>query len=229
MIMKHPLVKSNEFLFSRANLGREILRTGAPAPLKKEWNSVLITGSTGFIGGFFLEYLEENPESENLLSGKMRQRTSGERRGFLECMQLKCIWKEKFYSRIRIIKGDLNLPKLGLSSKYAFPFFAERIDVIFHLGASVNWISDYTREAQTNVNSFTELLKLALTGDVKPIHYCSSMGTYASVISHSLILYLRMKYFMNQVLYMVDIVSLKWVCEKLIEKARMRNVPIQFI
>jgi len=38
--MKHPLIKSNEFLLSQAILGKEIMRTGESMLSNEEWNSI---------------------------------------------------------------------------------------------------------------------------------------------------------------------------------------------
>jgi thioester reductase-like protein len=222
--MGHPLIKSNEFLLSQAILGREILRTGVSMPSNEEWNSILFTGGTGFIGGFLLKELLENTKAKIYCLIRCDNERQGKER-LVACMQEKGIWKEKFNLRISVIKGDLNLPQLGLSHN-TISQLAERIDVIYHLGASVNWASNYTREAQANVLSFIELLKLAITGKVKPIHYSSSMGTYASSNKSYSNPILENEVFLEPGSLFGGYCQTKWVCEKLVEQARMRNIPI---
>jgi thioester reductase-like protein len=222
--MGHPLIKSNEFLLSQAILGREILRTGVSMPSNEEWNSILFTGGTGFIGGFLLKELLKNTKAKIYCLIRCDNERQGKER-LVACMQEKGIWKEKFNLRISVIKGDLNLPQLGLSQN-TISQLAERIDVIYHLGASVNWASNYTREAQANVLSFIELLKLAITGKVKPIHYCSSMGTYASSNKSYSNPILENEVFLEPGSLFGGYCQTKWVCEKLVEQARMRNIPI---
>lgn len=109
----------------------------------------------------------------------MFQRKGGEKATCRQFAKKKGIWKEEYNSRLKVVIGDLNLPKLGLSNKKLM-HLADKIDIIFHLGASINWISNYTREAQANVLNFIELLKLATARKIKPIHYSSSMSIYAS-------------------------------------------------
>ncbi len=222
--MEHPFIKTNEFLFSQAILGREILRTGVSISSNKEWDSILFTGCTGFIGGFLLRELLENTIAKIYCLVRCDNEKQGNER-LVACMQEKGLWEERFGSRIRIIKGDLNLPKLGLSHNTRSQL-AEKIDVIFHLGASVNWASNYTREVQANVLSFIELLKLAITRKVKPIHYSSSMGAYASLNKSFSNPILENEVFHEPGSLFGGYCQSKWVCEKLVEQARMRNVPI---
>ena len=222
--MEHPLIKTNEFLLSQAMLGRDILRSGASVSSDEVWNSILFTGCTGFIGGFLLSELLENTMAKIYCLVRCDNERQGKER-LVACLQEKGVWEEKYDPRIRIIKGDLNLPGLGLSDP-ARSRLAERIDVIFHLGASVNWASSYTREVQANVHSFIELLKLASTGKLKPIHYSSSIGTYASLHRSSSNPILENEVFHEPGSLFGGYCQSKWVCEKIIEQARMRNVPI---
>lgn len=222
--MEHPLYKSNEFLMSQSKLEKNISGINIPKPVDKEWHSILFTGGTGFMGGFLLKELLENTNAIIYCLIRCSSEKEGKKR-LVDSLQEKNIWKQAYNSRLIVIIGDLNLPKLGLSNKKLM-YLADKIDIIFHLGASINWISNYTSEALANVLNFKELLKLATARKIKPIHYTSSMSVYASA-----------KKFLNEPILENEIFKepsslyggycqTKWVCEKIIEQARKRNIPI---
>ncbi len=141
-------------------------------------------------------------------------------------LQEKGIWKDIYLPRISVVIGDLSLPELGISQETQ-DYLSEAIDVIFHLGASVKWISSYESEAQANVLSFIEILKLAARGKTKAIHYTSSMSTYVSGKKTSIT-----ETIFEDTVYeepgtlLGGYCQTKWVCERIIEEARKRNVPI---
>ena len=95
-------------------------------------------------------------------------------------------------------------------------YLADKIDVIFHLGASINWISNYTREAQANVLNFIELLKLATARKIIPIHYSSSMSIYASAKKFLNKPILENEIFQEPSSLYGGYCQTKWVCEKII-------------
>ena len=222
--MEHPLCKSNEFLTSQSVLEKNISGMNTPRPVITEWNSILFTGGTGFIGGFLLIEILENTETVIYCLLRCSSKKEGKER-LVNRLQEKGVWKEKYNARLKVIVGNLDLPKLGLSGKELIRL-ADEIDVIFHLGASINWISNYTSQAQANVLNFKELLKLATSKKIIPIHYSSSMSIYASA-----------KKFLNEPIFENEIFhepgslyggycQSKWVCERIIEQARERNIPI---
>ena len=209
--MEHPLCKSNEFLTSHSVLEKNISGMNTPRPVNTQWNSLLFTGGTGFIGGFLLMEILENTETVIYCLIRCSNQKEGKER-LVDRLQEKGVWKEKYNARLKVIVGDLNLPKLGLSGKELIRL-ADEIDVIFHLGASINWISNYTSQAQANVLNFKELLKLATSRKIIPIHYSSSMSIYASA-----------KKFLNEPIFENELFhepgslyggycQSKWVCE----------------
>lgn len=58
-----------------------------------------------------------------------------------------------------------------------FATLAESVDSILHNGAMVNWIMTYAQLAPANVVSTKDLLQLATTHHLKPMHYVSTVST----------------------------------------------------
>lgn len=64
-----------------------------------------------------------------------------------------------------------------LPSDDTFATLAESVDSILHNGAMVNWIMTYAQLAPANVVSTKDLLQLATTHHLKPMHYVSTVST----------------------------------------------------
>jgi len=222
--MEHPLTKSNDYLLSQSILEKSITGESTARMANSEWNSIFFTGGTGFIGGYLLKELLDNTDAVIYCLIRCSCPIEGKIR-LVDGLQQKGIWKEEFHPRLRVIMGDLNLPKLGLSTEKLM-FLAQNIDIIFHLGASIKWISNYTREAQANVLNFIELLKLATARKTIPIHYSSSMSIFASAKEYHNKPILENDLFQEPGSLYGGYCQSKWVCEKIIEQARKRNVPI---
>ena len=222
--MEHPLTKSSEYLLSHSLLEKNISGMGVPGCACTEWHAIFFTGGTGFIGGFLLKEILDTTKAVIYCLTRGSSAKEGKKR-LVDSLQEKGIWREEYYPRLKVIPGDLNLPKLGLSGKNLMDL-ADKIDIIFHLGASIKWISNYTKEARANVLNFIELLKLATARKTIPIHYSSSMSIYASAKKYPLEPIFENELFEEPGSLIGGYCQSKWVCEKIVEQARKRNVPI---
>ena len=185
---------------------------------------VLLTGATGFLGAFLLhELLEQSRATVHCLVRAESVEAASERlRHTLESYYL---WDDSFASRIVPVVGDLATPQLGLSSE-ARETLASEIDVIYHSGAFVNWIFPYERLKPANVQGTEEILRLASTVRLKPVHFISSLGVFPLVgqigvdvvresdpLDHGGVLY-------------GGYLQSKWVAESLVQVARARGIPV---
>ncbi|MFE9222668.1 SDR family oxidoreductase [Streptomyces lavendulae] len=85
------------------------------------------------------------------------------------------LWEPALATRVTALPGDLEAPRLGLPEE-TFTHLAEVIDVVCHNGARVNHLDPYGRPRAANVEGTREVLRLAATHRVKPVHYVSSPG-----------------------------------------------------
>src|SRR5699024_3932441 len=88
------------------------------------------------------------------------------------------IWDESFGQKIVPLKGDLSSPLLGLSTG-TWQELEERIDVIYHGGAEVNFMIPYEEAKFTNVYGTKDIIRLATSKKVKPVHYISTLSVFA--------------------------------------------------
>ncbi|MFC9999357.1 amino acid adenylation domain-containing protein [Nocardia sp. NPDC127526] len=193
--------------------GRAPVGPGAP-------EAILLTGATGFLGAFLLRELldrtratiyclvraPENPE----ISGSSREDAgSAARARILAAAARYRISLADMESRIIAVPGDLAQPRLGLT-EFRFAELGERIDAIYHNGALVNHLEPYERMRAANVAGTTEILRLAATPRLKPVHYVST-----SSAPHTTDLPMGLPGY----------VLTKWVAEQLVRAGARRGIP----
>jgi thioester reductase-like protein len=136
---------------------------------------ILLTGATGFLGGFLLaELLRQTParvwcpvRAGSDEQARARLRTALEDSGGpLEC-----------FDRVEALAADLSRPRLGLSEP-RFAELAERLDAVYHNGASTNLTAPYAVLRPINVLGTHEVLRLAAAGRPKAFHHISSLSVF---------------------------------------------------
>lgn len=143
-------------------------------PSESTPRSILLTGATGFLGGYLLRALLRGTHA----SIYVLVRDSGADAIDRVRMNLQQygIWDPKFESRLHVVEGDLRLPQAGLSER-DYAFLSSQIDEIYHCGANVNWVLPYEGLRDINVLGTRELLRLACVGRLKPFRFVSSIAT----------------------------------------------------
>jgi thioester reductase-like protein len=186
--------------------------------------SILLTGSTGFLGAFLLyELLQQTPadiyclvRATSLESAKNKIKHS---------LESYLIWHESFSERIIPILGDLSQPLLGISEN-EFQQLAEKIDIIYHNGAWVHHLYPYYVLKNTNVLGTQEVLRLACRFRPKAVHFISTSSIF-SPSENSQIQVIREDDNLDD--YQIPdngYVQTKFVGEKLVQTAGLRGLPI---
>jgi amino acid adenylation domain-containing protein/thioester reductase-like protein len=184
---------------------------------------IFLTGATGFVGAFLLHELLQNTQADiyclvraaNLNEGKQPLKNN------LESYSL---WHESLSDRIIPVIGNLSQPLLGLSEQQ-FQEIAEKIDIIYHNGALVNFTYPYSILKAPNVLGTQEVLRLASTTKIKPVHFISATSVCAAgtPLNGGIIQE-------NDLLEQCNLVEggysqSKWVAEQLVMLAQTRNIP----
>jgi amino acid adenylation domain-containing protein/thioester reductase-like protein len=185
---------------------------------------VLLTGATGFLGAFLLdELLRQTTVRLHCLvraadprAGRDRLRTNLRQYG---------LDSEGFDDRVTVVIGDLGRPLLGLSPE-DFDRLARRCNAIYHNGAVVSFVQPYATLKAPNVLGTQEVLRLAIRGRVKPVHFVSTLSVLPEGrgVDH------------KPIVECLDLppgappaggyAQSKWVAERLVGEARSRGVPI---
>ncbi|GAB2511124.1 non-ribosomal peptide synthetase [Nocardia heshunensis] len=149
----------------------------APAHAGKP-RTILLTGATGFLGIFLLrELLENTSATVHCLVRAASDTAAGDR--IAAAAERYRLDFNAYADRIVPVAGDLAQPQLGLGAQ-CFADFADSVDVIYHNGAAVNHLEPYARLRDANVGGTAEVLRLAATTRLKPVHYVSTASLPAS-------------------------------------------------
>ncbi|MBT5988671.1 thioester reductase domain-containing protein, partial [bacterium] len=184
---------------------------------------IFLTGATGFLGVFLLKELLETTSADiYCLVRSQNQQQVYDR--LLATAQKHQISLAPYRSRIKAINGDLAEPGLGLS-KSIYTKLAKKIEVIYHAGALVNFVYPYQKLKLANVNGTKEILKLAISKTIKPIHYVSTVSVFDTLD------YKNKKILENHILKLPNqlyggYAQSKWVAEQLMLQAKKQGMPI---
>ena len=167
---------------------------------------ILLTGCTGFLGAHVLaQLLQDTSATIHCLIRPSPRGTHVQLAPHVEDARLRARIAAIFMryhltpcdpSRLKIVQGDLAMDMLGLSV-VEFNLLALSVDCIFHIGilpsdstwnlgltafppgAHVNWLLDYRTARSTNVIGTLNILRLAVLGKLKTLHYCSTISVAA--------------------------------------------------
>lgn len=187
--------------------------------------SAFLTGGTGFLGSYLIRDLL------NTIAGNLYclVRANNEAEGLLRLqknMAQGVGWKAEDANRIKPIIGDFSKPNLGLSNRM-FEHLSDAVDVIYHNGASVNFVAPYENLKQTNVLSLYEIFKLATQTKLKPIHFVSTIAVYLSPDRYQQSLPIKEDSLLPEPHRIFGgYAQSKWVSEMLCRKAIQRGLPI---
>ncbi|CAF1174840.1 unnamed protein product [Rotaria sordida] len=131
------------------------------------------------------------------------------------------LWNEEFRDRIIALRGDLAQEHFGLDNE-TYSELANQIDIIFHCGATVNFILPYNKLYSSNVSGTLEVIRLAThTATSIPVQYISTISVLPSEMKQEVHIdeispnHLKSGYAQS-----------KWVAEKLIAKANRLGLPV---
>lgn len=173
------------------------ITTDGCLPVEVEPRRILLTGATGFLGAFLLQALLDHTDAE--ITCLVRATDDAQ-----AADRLRDTLKRYHLRAVVAVAGDLAEPDLGVGAK-RFAELAEDIDVIYHNGARVNHLEPYARLRPANVQGTREILRLATTIRLKPVHYVST-SDFTQLDN--------------------GYVATKWVADRLVQAAGERGVPV---
>lgn len=139
---------------------------------------ILLTGATGFLGGFLLrELLDATPADVWCLA---RANGNDAPARIARTLDRQGITEPSHVRRVRVVAGDITDPRLGLSPD-RWDELAGKVDAIYHPAAEVNWAQPYALLRHANVLATRELLRIACAGRAKVFHFVSSLSVCYAV------------------------------------------------
>ncbi|WP_129311568.1 amino acid adenylation domain-containing protein [Streptomyces sp. L2] len=185
---------------------------------------VLLTGATGFQGGFLLDQLVKSGVREVWCLVRASDADAARRR-LAGRMRRYGLDYDAVKDHVIPVPGDISRPRLGLSDE-AFDDIARSVDAIVHSGSLINFAYPYSSMKRTNVDGVLTLLDLATTHRRKPFHHVSTIITLVGFGTADV------RYVMeDQPLAHAERISLgyaesKWVAERLVSEAAARGLPV---
>lgn len=151
--------------------------------------TILLTGANGYLGKFLcLELLERAARGSSRLICLVRGRDSTAARDRLDAAfasgapELGQRFQELATDHLEVVAGDIAEPDLGLPEA-VWRDLAARVDRIIHPAALVNHVLPYAQLFGPNVVGTAEVIRLAVTGRIKPVTYLSSVAVAAQLNS----------------------------------------------
>ncbi len=155
----------------------------ATGPVK----TVLLTGSTGFLGRFLaLEWLERVSAVDGTLVCLVRAADDKAAQERLDTVfdtgdpELWSRYRQLADNHLQVVAGDKGETNLGLSQE-TWQRLADTVDLIVDPAALVNHVLPYSELFGPNVVGTAELIRLALTSKIKTFDYVSTLGVGAGV------------------------------------------------
>lgn len=188
---------------------------------------ILLTGATGFLGAFLLHDLLQQTSATIycLIRGANEHEALQKLKSVLTTYRL---WNRYWGDRIIPVLGDLGQPNLGLDPAQFYDL-AQRLDVIYHSGATVDFVKPYSVLKAANVLGTQTILELACQHRLKPVHYISTLGVFgafghftgASLVTEDTDLAISESF-----LHLDDgYAQSKWVAEQIVSRARANGLP----
>ncbi|KJZ76392.1 hypothetical protein HIM_04121 [Hirsutella minnesotensis 3608] len=209
----------------------EDIRADKPTPMRRldEAETVLLTGTTGYLGAFLLKSILESTSAHVLCLVRFTE-PSGEARPAAGMARIRKnlidlgIWDDAMLDRMEIVPGNLARNRFGLSPE-AFDDLASRVQVIVHAAATVNLVYPYAALRNANVGGTREILRLAARGGAS-LHHVSTNGVLPP----------SSEGWTEEAMLDIEAVptklldgygQTKWVSEKLVYEAGRRGIPVR--
>ena len=148
---------------------------------KTDWQAVLLTGATGFLGAHLLNNLTENTAARiyTIVRGSSaetaRQRLAEKLQWYFGGERSTSILR-----RVTVICGNLEQPEFGLP-KSEYQQLQNSVECIFHTAANVRHFGKYEEFYSSNVQAVLEIIKFA--ADRIPLQHISTVSVAEGAIA----------------------------------------------
>jgi thioester reductase-like protein len=185
--------------------------------------AVLLTGATGFVGAFLLDTLLRTSGDDVVCLVRAEDEAHGRAR-LLANLAGYGLPQPEDPRRVRVVTGDLDQPRFGLSGS-AFQALHDEIGDIFHNGAMVKWTYPYRGLSGANVDGTREVIRLATRGPSRPVHLTSTVGVFSSAADDRPVIGEDDNLLSSGPLA-VGYAQTKWVAERMLRLAGAAGLPI---
>ncbi len=136
-------------------------------------DAVLLTGATGFLGGFVCAELLRQTRATVYCLVRGRSLDGAQARLARHLSARRVPGPE----RVQVVHGDLTKTRLGLAPEQ-FEMLREAVGAVYHCAASLNYAASYDQLVPANVRGTSEVLRFARHGRPKAFHHVSTVGVF---------------------------------------------------
>ncbi|EST05382.1 Acyl carrier protein-like protein [Kalmanozyma brasiliensis GHG001] len=192
--------------------------------------TILLTGATGFLGGFLLHDLLQNTTARIVCLIRFNAPYRTDRSAAMARLRRNMLdlgfWDHSMLDRIDVLPANLSRNRLGLVPE-VYEGLVGNVDVIVHCAAQVNLVYPYAALRDPNVEGTREVLRLAFLCNAT-VQYVSTNG----VLPPS-----QTGWSESEVMPLEDVpdklldgyCQTKWVAEQLVLEAAKRGLPANVI
>ena len=184
---------------------------------------IFITGATGFVGAFLLAELLAVHSSPCRFVCLVRCEPSDDPMDRVrQSLLFYQIWNDEYRERITALRGDLSETQFGLD-KDIYESLVVQTDMIFHCGASVNFLLPYNQLHGSNVCGTREIIRFATHNPSAciPVQYVSTLSVLPSGADND-----RWSDELLAGKLIGGYAQSKWVAEKLMINASQLGLPV---
>jgi thioester reductase-like protein len=186
--------------------------------------SVFLTGATGLLGAYLLDELMKRTRSVVCCLVRASDDARAWRR-LVDHLKANCVWREEFASRVRVVAGDVSLPFMGLTRE-RFAELAREIGGIYHSAGRLNMALSYEQLKSANVTGTREVLRLACTEFIRPVHFVSSLAVCFSDLNAGGVLLKESDPPVFHSSLKGGYSKSKWVADRMVASAGERGLPV---
>ncbi|MET9712899.1 amino acid adenylation domain-containing protein [Nocardiopsis alba] len=161
---------------AESRLGFSLPRRRGPEPNPRNPSDVMVTGATGFVGAYLVDRLLRGTGARVHCPVRARDSQHARRR-VIAALARYGLPSREAETRLLCFPADLGADLIGLSADHASDL-AERLDLIVHAGAQVNFVYPYSALRAPNVGGTRQIVRLAARRRV-PVHFLSTAAVLA--------------------------------------------------
>lgn len=152
------------------------IAAAALRPANSGKKDILLTGATGFLGSRVLSLLLENTDA--VIHCPVRAASSLEaQRRIQKTFTRYGIDQPLDAARVQAFPADLSITQFGCGAGH-YEILCQGVDTIYHCAATVNMVAGYEALRGANITATQNILRLALTGCRKTLHYASTLSVF---------------------------------------------------